>query len=133
MEAVDRFRAPKLTAAILEWKVRGDIGDDFDKMWFDFINEHPDFAKMIAISACIQERQDKGGLISKSFQKLTHKLIQKSTQNIYKYFSEIRKKHHPKSSTLKVSKSQKHFFLKLRCPKKNKTKFCPSFIGQYLV
>jgi len=59
MEAVDRFRAPKLTAAILEWKVRGDIGDDFDKMWFDFINEHPDFAKMIAISACIQERQDK--------------------------------------------------------------------------
>ena len=87
MEAVDRFRAPKLTAAILEWKVRGDIGDDFDKMWFDFINEHPDFAKMIAISACIQERQDKGGLISESFQKL----IQKSTQNIYKYFSEIRK------------------------------------------
>ena len=68
MEAVDRFRAPKLTAAILEWKVRGDIGDDFDKMWFDFINEHDDFAKMIAISACIQERQDKGGLISESFQ-----------------------------------------------------------------
>ena len=86
MEAVDRFRAPKLTAAILEWKVRGDIGDDFDKMWFDFINEHPDFAKMIAISACIQERQDKGGLISESFQKL----IQKSPQNINKYFSEIR-------------------------------------------
>ena len=90
MEAVDRFRAPKLTAAILEWKVRGDIGDDFDKMWFDFINEHHDFAKMIAISACIQERQDKGGLISESFQKLTQKLIQKSTQNIHKYFSEIR-------------------------------------------
>ena len=77
MEAVDRFRAPKLTAAILEWKVRGDIGDDFDKMWFDFINEHHDFAKMIAISACIQERQDKGGLISESLQKLT--------QNIYNH------------------------------------------------
>ena len=90
MEAVDRFRAPKLTAAILEWKVRGDIGDDFDKMWFDFINEHPDFAKMIAISACIQERQDKGGLISESFQKLTQKFIQRSAQSIYKYFSEIR-------------------------------------------
>ena len=92
MEAVDRFRAPKLTAAILEWKVRGDIGDDFDKMWFDFINEHPDFAKMIAISACIQERQDKGGLISESFQKL----IQKSPQNIYKYSSEIRTNIPPK-------------------------------------
>ena len=90
MEAVDRFRAPKLTAAILEWKVRGDIGDDFDKMWFDFINEHPDFAKMIAISACIQERQEKGGLISESFQNLTQKFIQRSPQNIHKYFSEIR-------------------------------------------
>ena len=99
MEAVDRFRAPKLTAAILEWKVRGDIGDDFDKMWFDFINEHPDFAKMIAISACIQERQDKGGLISESFQKL----IQKSPQNIYKYSSEIRTNIPPKSPILKVS------------------------------
>ena len=86
MEAVDRFRAPKLTAAILEWKVRGDIGDDFDKMWFDFINEHHDFAKMIAISACIQERQDKGGLVSESFQKMTQKLI----QNIYNYFSGLR-------------------------------------------
>ena len=57
MEAVDRFRAPRLTAAILEWKVRGDVGEDFDDLWFDFINEHPDFAKMIAISACIQENQ----------------------------------------------------------------------------
>ena len=88
MEAVDRFRAPKLTAAILEWKVRGDIGDDFDKMWFDFINEHPDFAKMIAISACIQERQDKGGLISETFQKLTQIFFQKSTQSIFLYVTE---------------------------------------------
>jgi hypothetical protein len=36
---------------------------------------------------------------------------------------------------LKVSKSEKHFFLKFHCPKMNDistylTKFCPSFIGQ---
>ena len=36
-----------------------------------------------------------------------------------------------KKDLLKVSKSQKHFFLKLHCPKN--TKFCPSFIGQIFV
>ena len=58
MEAVDRFKAPKLTSAILEWKIRGNVGEDFDELWFTFINEHPDFAKMIAISACIQDSRD---------------------------------------------------------------------------
>ena len=34
----------------------------------------------------------------------------------------------PKTAYLKVSKSQKHFFLKLHCPRSDlKTDFCPSF------
>ena len=40
------------------------------------------------------------------------------------------------NKTLKVSKSQKHFFLKLHCPKKRTkylTKFCPMKLGQNFV